>query len=56
LNIEQNPLYGVKNLDYLDFNKVVKLMVEKKLHILEGLDQIREIKSGMNKERKFTDN
>jgi len=53
---EQNPLYGVKHLDFLDFCKVVKLMVEKKHLTLEGLDQIREIKSGMNRDRKFTDN
>ena len=53
---EQNPLYGVKHLDYLDFCKIVKLMVEKKHLTLEGLDQIRKIKSGMNRDRKFTDN
>jgi len=53
---EQNPLYGVKHLDFLDFCKVVKLKVEKKHLTLEGLDQIREIKSGMNRDRKFTDN
>lgn len=53
---EQNPLYGVKHLDYLDFCKIVKLMFEKKHFTLEGLDQIHEIKSGMNRERKFKDN
>ena len=53
---EQNPLYGVKHLDYLDFCKIVKLMFEKKQFTLEGLDQIREIKSGMNRERKIKDN
>jgi hypothetical protein len=53
---EQNPLYGVKHLDFLDFCKVVKLMIEKKHLTLEGLDQIREIKSRMNRDRKFTDN
>ena len=53
---EQNPLYGVKHLDFLDFCKIVKLMVEKKHLTLEGLDQIREIKSRMNRDRKFTDN
>ena len=53
---EQNPLYEVKILDFLDFCRIVKLMVEKKHLTLEVLNQIREIKSGMNRDRKFTDN
>jgi len=53
---KKNPLYGVKHLDFLDFCKVVRLMVEKKHLTLEGLNQIREIKNGMNRNRKFTDN
>jgi LAGLIDADG endonuclease len=53
---EKNPLFGIKHLDFLDFCKVVKLMVERKHLTLEGLDQIRKIKSGMNRNRKFTDN
>src|ERR1700739_566595 len=46
---EKNPLYGIKQLDFLNFCKVLKLMIEKKHLTLEGLDQIREIKSKMNK-------
>jgi hypothetical protein len=53
---KKNTLYGVKHLDFLDFCKVVKLMVEKKNLTLEGLLLIREIKSGMNTSRKLTDN
>jgi hypothetical protein len=46
---EKNPLYGVKHLDFLKFCQIAKLMVEKKHLTLEGLNQIREIKSRMNK-------
>lgn len=46
------PLHGNKRLDFADFVKVTKL-VEDKAHLTdEGLAQIREIKAGMNINRK----
>jgi hypothetical protein len=42
------PLQGVKLADYLDFCKVVELMKNKAHLTQEGLDQILEIKLGMN--------
>jgi hypothetical protein len=41
----------VKLLDYLDWCKVAKLMQNKEHLTLEGLNKIRQIKAGMNKER-----
>lgn len=46
-------MFGVKNLDYLDWCKVAKLIDEGKHLTLEGLNLIRSIKSGMNKGRKY---
>lgn len=47
----KNPIQGVKYLDFLDFVSVVKLM-NNKIHLTEeGLDQIRKIKAGMNRQR-----
>jgi hypothetical protein len=46
------PLYGAKRLEYEDFCKVV-IMMNCKTHLTEsGLEQIREIKSNMNRGRK----
>lgn len=46
------PLYGNKKLDYASFEKVF-MLVEGKAHLtLEGLSQIKEIKAGMNTNRK----
>jgi hypothetical protein len=42
------PLQGIKILDYADFCKVAELMQEKAHLTSEGLDQILEIKAGMN--------
>ena len=45
---DKNPLLGVKLIDYLDWCKVAKL-IDKGSHLtIEGLNLIREIKSGMN--------
>lgn len=45
------PVQGVKYQDFEDFVKVVSLL-EQKSHLTQtGLDQIREIKSGMNRGR-----
>lgn len=50
---EQNPIQGVKQLDYLDFCEVAKLMSEGKHHTTEGLDIIISIKNKMNTKRKI---
>jgi len=50
---EKYPILGVKQLDYLDFCKVAKLMKEGSHLTREGLDLIRKIKTGMNTGRKF---
>jgi hypothetical protein len=48
---QKHNILGVKAEDFLDLCKVIDIM-EKKGHLTsEGLNQIREIKSGMNKER-----
>ena len=45
---KNNPVLGVKLIDYLDWCKVARL-IEKGSHLtIEGLNLIREIKSGMN--------
>lgn len=49
---DSNPLLTVKLKDYEDFKRV-HAMLEKKLHLTpEGLDKIRSIKAGMNRNRK----
>ena len=50
-----NPLLGIKYFDYIDWVKVVKLMSEGSHLTPEGLNLIREIKSGMNKGRSNLD-
>jgi hypothetical protein len=48
---EKYPLYGIKKENYLDFKKV-SVLIENKSHLtLEGLEEIKQIKSGMNKNR-----
>lgn len=49
---EKYPLYGIKKENYLDFKKVSELINNKSHLTLEGLEQIKQIKSGMNKYRK----
>jgi hypothetical protein len=45
------PLHSVKNMDYLDFCKASKI-IKNKAHLTEeGLKQIDQIRSGMNKGR-----
>jgi len=48
------PLQGVKRLDYTDFVKIVELMKNKAHLTKEGLDQIFEIKAGMNTGRDYS--
>lgn len=52
---EKYPIQGVKQLDFLDWCKVCKLMNEGQHKKSEGLDLIRLIKTGMNTGRKFSD-
>ena len=42
------PIVGVKALDFSDFSRVAELMQEKKHLTQPGLDQILNIKEGMN--------
>jgi hypothetical protein len=45
------PLLGKKQLDYLDWCKVLELM-DNNVHLTtEGMDRIKEIKSIMNRDR-----
>lgn len=45
------PIKGIKYLDYLDFLKAIDIMKEKEHLILKGLEQIQQIKNGMNSRR-----
>jgi hypothetical protein len=47
------PLVGNKNLEFIDFCKVAKIMKDKAHLTREGLEEIRKIKSGMNTKRKL---
>jgi hypothetical protein len=53
-SFEQNPLHGVKHLDYHDWCKVAKLMSERKHLTMEGIELIITIKAKMNTGRKIT--
>jgi hypothetical protein len=48
---EKYPILGVKQLDYLNWCKVVKLMNEGQHLTIEGLSLIRAIKEKMNRGR-----
>ena len=50
---EQNPIQGVKQLDFLDFCMVAKIMSEGKHLTTEGLESIITIKNKMNTKRKI---
>lgn len=49
---EKSPIVGVKSHDFEDFKKVSKLMKEGAHLTQEGLEEIKQIKAGMNKVRK----
>ena len=42
------PLQGSKNLDFMDFCKIANIMLNKSHLTTEGLEEIRQIKFGMN--------
>jgi hypothetical protein len=46
-----DPVQGAKSLDYADFCRVALLMKDKAHLTVEGLNQIKNIKSGMNSKR-----
>jgi len=48
---EKYPLVGAKLQDYLDFVKVAELMRSKAHLTKDGLEEIKQIKSGINRER-----
>ena len=48
---QKHRILGVKSNDFLDLCKVINIMVNKGHLTDEGLDQIRIIKSSMNKQR-----
>jgi hypothetical protein len=48
---DKYPLVGAKRQDYLDFKRIAELMKEKAHLTTEGLEQIKQIKSGMNRGR-----
>jgi len=48
---DKYPLVGSKQQDYLDFVRVAKLMASKAHLTLEGIEEIKQIKSGMNRGR-----
>ena len=45
---KKHPIQGVKALDFADWCKVAEIMKEKRHLTREGLEQIRQIKAGMN--------
>ena len=50
---EKNPILGLKLLDYLDWCKIAQLIIGGSHLTIEGLNLIREIKSGINTGRKY---
>lgn len=51
---ENYKLHGIKRHDFEDFKKVVSIMKNKDHLELSGLNQIKEIKSNVNKKRTYT--
>jgi len=49
---ETYPLFGQKILDFVDWCKIAKLMIDGSHLTIDGLQKIRKIKVGMNKGRK----
>ena len=51
----KNPIIGIKLYDYLDWCKIHSLMVNRAHLTVEGINSIRDIKSGINRGRSFGD-
>lgn len=45
------PVQGIKSFDYIDFLKAVYIIKEKRHLTKEGLEEIQQIKNGMNSRR-----
>ena len=52
--LNKNPLLGIKQLDFLDWCKIAKLINDGNHLTVEGLSLIRDIKSRMNRGRDIT--
>ena len=50
---KENPLIGVKSMNYIDWCKIHELMVNRSHLTIEGMNSIRVIKLGMNSGRSF---
>ena len=50
---ELNPVLGIKQLDFLDFCEVAKIMSEGKHLTTEGLELVKKFKNKMNTKRKI---
>ena len=50
---KKHQIIGVKARDFEDWCKAAELMKQKKHLTLEGLEEIRKIKAGMNRGRKL---
>ena len=46
--LKKYPIYGVKALDFSDFCKASKIILNKEHLTLQGLDKIKNLKNGMN--------
>ena len=51
--LKKYPILGVKALDFADWCKAAELIKNKKHLTAEGLEEIRNIKAGMNRGRKL---
>jgi hypothetical protein len=49
---DKYPLQGSKALDFADFRKAAEIMKTKSHLTVDGLEEIRKIKAGMNRGRK----
>lgn len=54
-HFDEYKLKTSKYLNYLDFKKAIIMMSEKKHYNIEGINNLKEIKSNMNKLRSFKD-
>ena len=52
--LDKYPILGEKSLDYADWRKAMEIIKTKTSLTTEGLNQILQIKAGMNKERNRT--
>lgn len=51
-NFDKYPIVGVKLQDYIDFKKIAELIRTKDHLTISGLAKIKEIKEGMNRQRR----